>query len=90
MKKDRSQFTLEELISEVEFLEIERAELAERLKTNYDRGYEAGLSKFKSLVYPLYLQCFTEKGWIGYANINTNKVGKPLLELLAAFHGKIK
>jgi len=88
MKKDRSNFTNEELIAEIEYFEKDKAELERRIKTARDEGRKEGLNTLKSKIYPLYTTCFTDKGWIGYANLNTANVGKKLLELLATFHGE--
>lgn len=88
--KDRDNFTKEELLSENEFLLKKVAELELRLKTNYNRGLEDGKEQFMDRVRPLYLKCFTSKGWIGYNNLNTSSVGGDLLGLLSFFHNKIK
>lgn len=92
MKKDRSKFTKEELIKEVEFFQEEYARMELRLKTNYSEGYRRGyddsLEKFMEKITPLYKACFTSGGWIGTNNIGKSKAGSHLLTLLAHFHGK--
>jgi hypothetical protein len=92
--KDRSTFTKEELIQEVEFFQKQFRDMEIRLKTSYQDGYKRGsdasLEQFMDLVRPLYLACFTSKGWIGTANLGQGKTGSYVLSLLAHFHGKIK